>query len=149
MTKIFFIGLSNKIGTEPLASDTLSGSLIDKIIEKLDSDCIKVNLVNFAPIDDCGKLRYPDKNEMDIGYLSLKLTLEDNNPYIAVCLGNKVSGYLVDKVNNIISIKHPSYIAVYKRKEIDSYIENTVEIINSIIFNKKSKNSCNNYSSRV
>ena len=133
MTKIFFIGLSNKVGKEPLSSETLSGALIDKIIENLKFECIKTNLVNFPPLDYNGKLRYPNTEEKNQGFKSLKLTLERNSPYVAVCLGKKVSDYLSGKVESLLSIKHPAYIAVYKRKEVDLYIKNAIDSINKMV----------------
>ena len=137
MTKIFFIGLSNKIGKESLAGDTISGALIDKIIDKLDYECIKTNLVNFAPIDEAGKLRYPNIEEKDRGFKSLNVILEKNMPYVAVCLGRQVSDYLKNKIKNVLSIQHPSYIAVYKRKDTEMYVENVAKNIDLMLMGKK------------
>lgn len=135
ITKVIFIGLSNKIDKLPLSSDTISGRLIDRMVVDIKADCIKSNLVNFAPLDDYGKLRYPNNKEKDIGFRSLSIGLKENYPYIAVCLGDKVFNYLKDRINNdnIIKIKHPSYIAVYKRQEVEMYIKNSVNEINSKI----------------
>lgn len=139
MTKIIFIGLSNKIDTEPLSSQTVSGALIDKIINNLEFSCIKTNLVNLAPINDTGKLRYPNEVEKDQGFSDLKLLLQNNSPYIAVCLGKNVADYLQGKIDNTntLYIKHPVYIAVYRRKDSDLYVQNTVDMINHMILNKK------------
>lgn len=137
MIKIIFIGLSNKVNKTPLSSGTISGDLIDKIINNLKFQCIKTNLVNFAPIDKNGKLRYPNIEEKNKGFETLEITLENNSPYIAVCLGRGVSDYLNNKVDNILSIKHPAYIAVYNRKDISIYINDVVDRINSIIPNIK------------
>lgn len=127
--RVFFIGLSNKIGKQPLSSETLSGGLIDKIIDGLGFDCIKTNLVNFSPLGHDGRLRYPKKEEMDEGFKSLAEELSSSDPYIAVCLGSKVSSYLDGKIQNIISIKHPAHIAVYKRGCLNEYIDMAVQDI--------------------
>jgi len=137
MIKIFFIGLSNKIKKEPLSSETVSGALIDRIINNLEYKCIKANLVNFSPLNQNCKLRYPNIQEQNKGFESLKLILEKNTPYIAVCLGKKVSRYLDSKVDNPLKIKHPAHMAVYKRKEVNLYIKNTVDNINSMVLNTK------------
>lgn len=136
LKSVLFIGLSNKVGCTPLQSGTKSGDLIDKIIEKVKSNCYKVNLVNFAPLDENNKLRYPNKEEMDLGYMNLEKVINELQPCICVCLGDKVCKYLSKKLEVFISIKHPSYIAVYKRKEIDTYINETADFINEILEGK-------------
>lgn len=130
--KVLFVGLSDKVGCTPLQSGTISGDLIDRIIVGINGECHKINLVNFAPLDEKGKLRYPTKLEMDIGYRYLQEFIKELNPTICILLGNKVSKYLSTKVNSL-SIKHPSYIAVYKRKYIDEYIKDSINLINSSI----------------
>ena len=136
INKVLFIGLSNKIGCTPLQSGTISGDLIDKIIIGINAECYKANLVNFAPLDEKGKLRYPTKSEMNIGYKYLQEFIKEIKPDICILLGCKVSKYLSNKVNSI-SIKHPSYIAVYKRKYIDEYIDGSINTINSTFDNLK------------
>lgn len=140
MKKILFIGLSNKEGCEPLESGTKSGDLIDNIINKLNEDCYKINLVNFAPLDDKGKLRYPNKSEMDKGYKNLKVFIENLNPDLCVFLGNIVNKYLSNKITNYIKIKHPSYMAVYKRKYTTNYIDDTVNLIQKQLCNNITNN---------
>lgn len=127
--KIIFVGLSNKPNKNPLDSSTLSGALIDRVIEKLDFECLKTNLVNFAPINENGKLRYPDMAEKNIGYKYLKKLLDKNQPCIVVSLGSVVTKYLDNKIDNFISIKHPSYISIYRRNDIDCYIDDVVNKI--------------------
>lgn len=126
MKRILFIGLSDKKGVLPLQSGTKSGDIIDKIIKDLNEDCYKINLVNFVPLDDNNKLRYPNKVEMDKGYENLKEIINQIKPDLCVLLGNIVIKYLSPKLHNFIGIIHPSYIFVYKRKYIDSYINETV-----------------------
>ena len=125
--------MSNKLGMAPLASDSISGALIDEIIKDINEDCIKTNLVDFAPLDKNNKLRYPNQIEKDLGFISLNKTIERNNPCLIVCLGNEVYEYLGKKFINSIKIKHPSYIAVYRRKFREEYITETSILINSLI----------------
>jgi uracil-DNA glycosylase family 4 len=133
MSQVVFVGLTNKINKSPLASDTLSGKVIDDIISGVGGTCIKTNLVNFAPINNSGKLRYPTKAEKDNGFSTLTNLLEKNRPNIVVCLGNIVGDYLVDKIDNVIKIKHPAYVAVYKRGDLNNYIVSTTVFINDRI----------------
>lgn len=133
MKKVLFIGLSDKIGCTPLQSDTKSGIIIDMIIAKLNAQCYKINLANFTPLDEKGKLRYPNKEEMDKGYENLIKSIDFLKPDVCVLLGDKVTKYLSGKLNNFVSIKHPSYIAVYKRKNIEDYVHDSVNLINEII----------------
>jgi len=130
--KILFVGLSDKVGCMPLQSGTISGDLVDRIIAGINGECHKINLVNFAPLDENGKLRYPTKSEMDIGYRHLQELIKELNPDICVLLGNKVSKYLSNKVTSL-SIQHPSYISVYRRKSIDEYINDSINLVNSAI----------------
>lgn len=133
MKKVLFIGLSDKVGCTPLQSGTTTGDIVDQMIEKINADCFKINLVDFAPLDENNKLRYPNKEEMDKGYEHLKLYIEDLKPVVCVLLGDKVTKYLKNKITNYISIKHPSYIAVYQNKSVDEYINISVQSINDII----------------
>lgn len=127
--KIIFVGLSNKINTKPLDSNTISGALIDEIINGLNFECIKTNLVNFAPLNENGKLRYPNQHEKDCGYIDLKKILQTNNPSLVVCLGDIVYRYLENKLENVVKIKHPAYIAVYRRAEKEHYIASSIDLI--------------------
>lgn len=138
---IILIGLSDKINHAPLDSATKSGALIDKIIDKLEYKCVKLNLVNYAPIDDNGKLRYPNKDEIINGYKKIKFIINQNQPCIVVCLGRIVADFLDTKLDNIIKIKHPSYISVYKKQFTNQYILESVEAINKMI-QKNHKTSC-------
>lgn len=141
---IAFVGLSNKEGKKPLDSSTKSGILIDEVINKLEHNILKTNLCNFTPLDENCKLRYPTQKEMDNSVKDLLLSLSENNCNIVFLLGDKVTHTLEKfyktKIRNIyehegvffISVKHPSYIMTYKRKEKDIYIENIINIINKI-----------------
>lgn len=130
--KILLLGLSNKQGVKPFDSSTNSGKLVDMIIEKCAGfDLIKENLVPFAPLDRNGKLRYPNREELIEGTNRLFHMIDD---YDCVVLFGKMVQDTVKKDSRFNEIKkiyaeHPSYIWVYKHKEIDDYIERIVSQI--------------------
>lgn len=125
--KILFVGLSNKPNTKPFDSSTNSGKVVDKITSKLDHQIYKCNLVNFAPIDDNGKLRYPTKNEIADSMDEFVKHTDQIEPDLIIAFGKIVSRNL-SKIENFknrtIHALHPSYVYIYKRKTLDSYIEN-------------------------
>lgn len=153
MNKIFCVGLSNKEGKLPLDSTTNSGKIIDKLETKLNHNIYRINLVDFAPLDNNGKLRYPNKKEMNEGALKLIEKINIYKPKYVILLGSKVSdemekhlniklspnsfkdsnfNYYGHEVDGVIYIKvqHPSYINVFKRKFIDNYINGIITEIN-------------------
>lgn len=134
--RVVFVGLSNKINQEPFDIATNSGKIINEIIDKLNCECYKINLVPYAPVDELGKLRYPNKKELKEGLLLLEIELDKINPTCIVGLGNIVHKNLkkLDKYKNILLLKkHPSYIYVYKRKELDDYINDIILNIKRMI----------------
>ncbi len=148
-TNIFFVGLSAKIKKDqsetPLDETTNSGSIIKQIENEIKTQVYKTNIVKCVPLNN-NKLRYPNKIEMDSCYNNFLTEIKKLNPKIIFLLGNQVTKFIenknniilknnqIFKINNIyyISIKHPSYIYVYKRKEINIYIEKIKNIINQI-----------------
>lgn len=150
MLDVLWVGLSAKFAKDrstllPLDKSTLSGKLIYEVESYLHQYIFgKINLVSFPPLDKNLKLRYPTIKECDQEFLSFWNDLKIQNPKVVFMLGNKVSQYLVKKLNlqsldngiylsnNIyfVAIEHPSYIMVYKRKFKQDYINK----INQIIF---------------
>lgn len=147
MKKILWVGLSDKIGEPPLSIKTNTGKIVHEIELNLqDFQHHKTNLVNFAPINKKGKLRYPTLEEMDFGFKRLQTKILNNDFDIIVLLGQKVSDifakHLKMDINfktdfmtvfnfeiKIISIKHPSYIWIYKRKYLDQYRQEIIKQI--------------------
>lgn len=158
MNEVICVGLSNKKGKLPLDSSTNSGKLIDKLEEQLkdkfEYNVYKTNMVNYAPLDNNGKLRYPNKEEMEIGCKNLFNTIKSINPKIVVLLGSsvcdQVEKYLKIKLEPInfkkdftyypilhngiyyIKIQHPSFIYRFKRKYIDDYINGIIKSISKL-----------------
>jgi len=139
MYKVAIVGISNKQNCVPLDNSTNTGKIIDRIITYFpEVEFYKTNLVNFAPLNELGKLRYPTKQEVED---NMQFLLNNIRKFdVIICLGNKVTNYLTGKIDNIISIKHPSYIWVYKRKELDGYINGTTEIIKEFLENNDLRN---------
>ena len=128
--KILFVGLSNKPGAEPFDSKTNSGKVLDKIISSLNHECFKRNLVNYAPLNECNKLRYPTKDEVIESLNDFVSYVEKLRPDLIISFGNITSTALrnIDNIKNIILYeKHPSYIYVYKRRYLDEYIINIIQ----------------------
>lgn len=154
---VYFVGLSAKPMCEHLSLETRTGNIIEQIINNLASvDTIKTNLVKIAPFDQRGKLRYPNIVEMNLGWNELKKEIHQTSPNLLVTLGQQVSFflrsqmgvhpekpllpanfscelYLSQSKSNILSVHHPSYVFVYRRKEIKYYVENVVQSISILI----------------
>ncbi len=139
MKKVVFVGLSNKKDVEPFDVTTNSGQIIKKIIDKLNYDCYKLNLVPYAPMDSLGKLRYPTKKEIDESIPIFKQEIVKIRPDCIVALGNIVSKELKEidiYQSKLVCVKHPSYIYVYKRKLLDEYITDLILQIKLVIEDK-------------
>lgn len=124
--KVAFIGLSNKLGKEPLDNSTASGKIIDRITAKLDAECYKLNLVDYAPTDKNGKLRYPTKAEIQDSLPAFYAKLSTIKPDITVLLG-AIVGFYVETDNSIITY-HPGY--AIRRGMTEKYID---DMVNEII----------------
>jgi len=130
MKQILFVGISNKLGKEPFDSSTSSGQIIDQMIEKLPNyDCKKMNYVSYAPLDESGKLRKPNAQELSWAFSDFQNAIQKRIPDLFIVCGKMVeqefkkhSFYL----EQTIFISHPSYIYVYHRKDIDSYVKEVI-----------------------
>ena len=133
---IMFLGISAKIKEKedemPLSENTNSGKLIKMIEERLLEKnnnllCYKSNMVKCVPLNEKGKIRYPDSFEIENCIENLEYELNIVNPKVVVFLGRLVEKYLKKKIMelgyNTITIYHPSYIYVYRKKGIEKYVE--------------------------
>lgn len=158
---IMWVGLSAKKvedvrNTIPLSNDTNSGKLIDYIESGLDTyTFIKTNLVKCLPLDKHLKLRYPTTDEMKICYSNLQEEIITVKPKVIFLLGMNVAKFILkdkkitisglDKNYNYsyyrendsfyVPVHHPSFIHIYKRKQIELYIQG-IELIINEIYNK-------------
>lgn len=133
---IMFLGISAKMKeTEdemPLSENTNSGKLIKMIEERLLEEnnnvlCYRSNMVKCVPLDKEGKIRYPDSLEIENCIDNLVYELSIVKPKVVILLGRLVEKHLKKKIielgYNTITIHHPSYIYVYRKKEIEKYVE--------------------------
>lgn len=133
---IMFVGISAKMKeTEdemPLSENTNSGKLIKMIEERLleensNISCYRSNMVKCVPLDKEGKIRYPNIWEIENCIDNLVYELSIVKPKVVVLLGRLVEKHLkkkiIDQGYNTITIYHPSYIYVYRKKEIEKYVE--------------------------
>lgn len=133
---IMFLGISAKMKeTEdeiPLSENTNSGKLIKMIEERLVEEnnnisCYRSNMVKCVPLDKEGKIRYPNSLEIENCIENLVYELSIVKPKVVVLLGRLVEKHLKKKIieqgYNTITIYHPSYIYVYRKKEIEKYVE--------------------------
>ena len=146
---IAWVGISQKKEEKNLSKNSLSGSLIFNIEKQIKNiKSYKTNLVDFAPLDKTGKLCYPTKREIDQNFNILWKNILNKKPQIIFLLGGLVAsafesnlGVKIIKWNNyeyfvtyfnelaLITIQHPSYIQVYKKKDIEKYMYGIVDIV--------------------
>lgn len=155
--QVFWVGLSAKLSVceneKPLSPTTNSGSLLCKIEENCASiSAYRTNIVKCAPLDAAGKLRYPNKKEISICLPHIDDEIKELSPKVVFLLGNKVTEaiskqYSIDfkkwcafdytfvKHENLyfVPIHHPSYIYVYKRKQVSEYIHSIASIIEQLV----------------
>lgn len=155
--QVFWVGLSAKKMSsdmeEPLSPTTNTGMLIQKIEEMCEEVVTyKTNLVKCLPLTEGQKLRYPNREEIDCCFEHLISEIHEMSPKIVFLLGEKVYTSLernmkikFEKWNDFeyhyrefegsyyVPIHHPSYIYVYKRDEIDDYIQGVEKIINALL----------------
>ena len=155
---VFWVGLSAvQINDDleksiPLSPSTRSGKLIYDI-EKKCSDTTsfyKTNLVKCLPLNE-HKIRYPELLEMEKCFPNLISELSLLKPKVVFLLGKQVSTFVLKKFNlqsqkydadyryksytidgtSFIPIHHPSFILVYRRKMVNTYIDSICSIIKS------------------
>lgn len=144
---VFWVGLSavkvDDIEKDtPLCEKTNSGKLISAIEDTMKNvSFYKTNLVKCLPLKE-SKIRYPNSYEMSACYDHLIYEINAFQPKVVFLLGKIVCDFIAKKekinigslhpnfeylkfsVNNttIVPIHHPSYIQIYKRKQVDSYM---------------------------
>ncbi len=145
--QIIWVGLSaKKIKCDseiPLSTNTNTGMLISNIEEAIgELSSYRTNLVKCLPLNEFDKLRYPTREEINSCIGNLILEIDELSPRIVFLLGEKVYksiGKFMDiefekwsgfdysfRENNgvyYVPVQHPSYIYVYKRKQINQYVK--------------------------
>ena len=149
---IMFIGISSQKNTkdkifEPLDEKTNSGKFISQIEKLLTGKTFyKTNLVKCAPLDSENKIRSPTQNEITLCFPNLKEEIKNVKPKVIILLGKQVSEaisnnfslrlkkYTTTKYGNItiIPIDHPSYIMIYKRKQLRKYLSTIAKLLRNL-----------------
>lgn len=156
--QVFWVGLSaKKIKDDeqiPLSPETNTGMIIQKIEEMYEEIITyKTNLVKCLPLTEEQKLRYPNSKEIDICFEHLVDEIHEMSPQIVFLLGEKVYSAVekhlkisFEKWNEFeyhykeydgtyyVPVHHPSYIYVYKRKQIEQYIGGIRKVISNLIY---------------
>lgn len=161
---VFWVGLSAKKVEDiendiPLSNDTNSGKIINRIESRFEEEIFyRTNLVKCVPLDQQGKLRYPDKKEKKVCFNNLLYEINLINPKIIFLLGKEVSNFILSNngVDNYhldeeynyetylvkgifyVPVHHPSFIHVYRRKRVDEYINSISDIIFNTCINEES-----------
>lgn len=166
---VFWLGLSavRSIPNDvPLSATTNSGKLIKEIESFLPLvDFYHTNLVKCLPLLN-EKIRYPNTMEMKACYFNLLDEIDYFQPKIIFLLGKQVSNFVLNQFGNtnlsisptydyesykfdntlLVPVHHPSFILVYKRKNINDYIHGITSIINKVM--EKSAQPCADVKSR-
>lgn len=155
--QVFWVGLSAKllsgVNERPLSPSTNSGAILTRVEEGCGNlEAYRTNLVKCVPLNAQGKIRYPNNAEINYCISHLDLELRDLSPKIIFLLGNQVTGaigkkygisfqkwsgfnYTFEKYKDyyFVPIHHPSYIYVYKRKQISEYIAGIENIVSQLL----------------
>ena len=145
---VMWVGLSAKKVNDvnesiPLCNDTNSGKIIELIENELPNlNFYKTNLVKCLPLDESNKLRYPFISEMNFCVDNLLLEIKKLEPKIIFVLGKKTYDFISEyfsknmiDMNKVVYIEHPSYIYVYKRKNVADYVKKVINICRDRIDN--------------
>lgn len=154
---MYFVGLSAKPNCDHLSAQTNTGNIIEQIIHDLPYvTSVKTNLVKTPPLDQRGNLRYPNFSEMEQGWKELQNEMDQMFPNLLVTLGQQVSfflrsrmgiqpakprlpadfsskTYLSQSEHHLLSVHHPSFVFVYRRRYIENYVNNVVQSVSSLI----------------
>ena len=158
---IFWVGLSAVLFEEgieplPLSPLTKSGSLIESIEEPLRREIqfYKTNIVKCVPLNtELGKIRYPHEHEMEKCFPNFEYEMEVLTPKVVFLLGKQTASFVMKKFgfrdlslpenfkykaykkNSVffIPIHHPSYILVYKRKELTTYTKSIQSLCKKLV----------------
>lgn len=122
--KIFFVGMHNKSGLQPLDSSTLSGKKIDIIIKSLGYPCIKTNL--------CEVDRFvQDRTEIQVHNLLWSKKYQPIPDDIIVLLGRWTQKHFLLDNAKIVKLGHPAAWCQYPKTE--DYVNNALQKIKNEI----------------
>lgn len=153
--RIMIVGISGKAlkGKEllPLSRDSRSGSILTPLFEQFERHFFyKTNLVKCHPTLADGKTRYPNKSEISNCKRFILHEINEIKPKLIFLLGKIVTDTIFTEFNKdkyfkyytpifhcgtaLCPIHHPSYISIYKRKQMPDYISQLANVIRSFAF---------------
>jgi len=124
--KIIFVGIHDKEGLPPLCSTTKSGQIIDKIIERLPTDCTKFEKKNLFPVEYLPYDIQERERMIDV------FEIEEEAYYIT--LGKVVSEAFAGLNVHFFPVHHPGYICRFARSTQERYIDTIVEQVKIIVY---------------
>jgi hypothetical protein len=118
--KVVFVGMHNKPNKQPLDSSTMTGKVIDRIIEKIPVTCIKTNLCD---------IDYFPKDITEINTMAIKYHCNEKfeGDEVFILLGKWVQNHFWYDDFKTISLTHPA--GIYGTRKKDEYIKSAVEKI--------------------
>lgn len=128
---VLWVGLSAKTinsnsDNAPLGIDTNTGKIIHMIEADLGKYAfLRINLVKCLPLDQDDRLRYPTSREMKSCYCHFLSEVAYLGPRLVFLLGSKVATF--------VPVHHPSFIHIYKRKQLDLYVSSIQSIARQTI----------------
>lgn len=155
--QVFWVGLSAvrlrpDETVRPLGSETRSGRLLDEIEKRVEGIIFyRTNLVKCLPCSN-EKLRYPSHAEMSSCFSNMETELAELSPKLVILLGKQVTHFVLSRVGEgrmstatdyayqiavaggvaYMPIHHPSYMLIYRRRDIDLYIQSICANITAI-----------------
>lgn len=161
---VIWVGLSavrvnDVLTARPLSSDTRSGKLVEEIESRLsDLSFYRTNLVKCLP-ESLGKIRYPTTSEMKSCSPHLANEVDNLSPRVVLLLGKQVAGHVLKRLDldqpvfdkdfhyrasmigntAYIPVHHPSFVLVYRRRDIASYIDQICVAVRQNIAKQETK----------
>lgn len=145
-SQVMFVWLSYKLDKQWKLLEAFSDTTNSwKVISQLEESCegvsiYKTNLVQWVPLDEEWKIRYPNAKEKEKWLNNLLEEIEKIKPKIVYLFWKQVSDFVIKKLDvekksdfeytqwdiTFVLAHHPSYMYIYKRKKLDNYIENII-----------------------
>ena len=146
---VMIIGISSQKNKpdkifSPLDPSTNSGKFIISLEKYLPNKTFyKTNLTKCAPLNFQNKIRYPTSREINSCLPYLKQEIKITKPRIIIPLGKQATTFFSKYFDitlkkyhpteyqqiRIIPVDHPSYIMIYKRKQLEQYKKKIVNLI--------------------
>lgn len=142
--RIMFVGVSKKEGRGALDGRTMSGAMVDEVVDGLPGlRCLRTNLIDRVLVDAEGRLRSPTAGEVVRHWSHFEARVRRHKPNIIVALGAIVARAILKRMAGIpfdgwtgelryhaveaggrtlVTAHHPAHIAVYRREDKHRYI---------------------------